>query len=702
MTEVTMEKTALTLPILVLAAAACATAGELTVGGADGLSPQEALLKIRAAKAAGDTDAWKVRVRPGVYSLTETLTFTPADSGTPEAPVSWIGEGDGAVFSGGQTLGPWKEREDGVWEAPAPRGADGRPVWFEQLWIDGRRASRARFPETGFFKIAKSEERQQGEGAWEQRLFLTNAAVKAALSGLSAEDLGCAQVLAVHKWSFTRRVIRDYDSATGGVVTRSPLAWDRSSRMDGKETLVWFENLPTGFDSPGEWFYDAPRGRILYRPLPGERPETLAAVAPVRQLCRLLAFDGRPEDGRYVENLRFENLTFAHTAGTPHDGRRQGPSESFQLQAACWSDGAVTARGARRLVFDGCTFRQTGNYGLRFNDGTFSNRVENCRFEDVGAGGAWMGAEACHVAKGETLSRREIVTLTPLSCAFNVIDNCLFRHGGYFNPEGTAVAFTHISDSKVLHCAISDFYYTGISVGLVWGYGGSVAQRNEIAFNRVGSLGKGVMSDMAGIYLLGTSFGTTVHDNVVHDIDSYSYGGRGLYVDEGGEGIVFERNLVWNTTNAGLHQHYGVGCVYRNNIAAFSRQRGVVQTSRRYADDVPSSLHVVGNIILSDGDRLVGEGACDVPGVWAGNLWFDTTGRADFGGKTWTEWQACDKERGGVYADPRFVDAAHHDFRLRDDSPALKMGFRPWDMSQAGLRRQSSQKRDGLFSERTE
>lgn len=674
----------------------CAVGGELTVGGSDGLSPRDALLKIRAVKAAGDKSPWTVRVKPGLYTLTETLTFTPADSGTSDAPVTWIGEGSGAVFSGGAVLGPWTDAGNGVWETPAPRDAEGKPIWFEQLWVNGLRMSRSRFPNEGYFHVCKkSTETKLGEGKFEHSFFFSDERVKKALAELSPEEFWQAQVLAIMKWSSTRRVLRRYDPEQGALVTYSPIKWSTYgdwAYLDEKEGLVCFENLRCGFDAPGEWLYDGVAGKILYRPRPDEKVESFKAVAPVSQLCQLVKFEGHPGSGLYVSNIRFENLTFAHSAGTPYDGNRKGPSETFQYQAAYFVDGAISARGARQITFDGCTVRNTGNYGMCFDDGTVSNRIVNCRFGDVGAGGIRMGARTGYVVKGEKLTRRVITTLAPQSSAFNIIDNCLFRHGGYFNPEGTAIAFLHISDSKILHCDISDFYYSGISVGFAWGYAGSVSQRNEIAFNRIGNLGKGVMSDMAGIYLLATSFGTTVHDNVIHDIDSYSYGGRGLYVDEGGEGIVFERNLVWNTTNAGLHQHYGVGCIYRNNIAAFSRQKGVVQTSRGEVDKIPSSLHVVGNIILSNGDLMVGKGVFNVPGVWANNLWFDTSGRADFGGKTWSEWQSCGKEIGGVYSDPLFVDAANFDFRLRDESPALKMGFRQWDYSRAGLRKSLSER----------
>ena len=120
------------------------------------------------------------------------------------------------------------------------------------------------------------------------------------------------------------------------------------------------------------------------------------------------------------------------------------------------------------------------------------------------------------------------VVRPPADTSFNVISNCVFRGGGRFTESGIGVIIGHSSDNAVVKNTIEDFYYTGISVGWVWGYSGSDAQRNLIAYNRIRKIGQRALSDMGGIYTLGTSFGTRLYHNVISEVDSYTYGGWGL------------------------------------------------------------------------------------------------------------------------------------------------------------------------------
>ena len=296
---------------LFAAATAVVFAGDIVVEP-DGVSPKAALEKIRAAKAAGDRGAWTVRVKPGVYALKETLVFTPADSGTPQAPVAWVGEGESTVFAGGEQIAGWRDEGGGVWSAPIPKTPSGESAYFEQLWVNGRRADRARIPNRvpqnlteEYFHVANSSCANAKDAAHTVELVaITNAGAEA-LWRIPDDELDTAQMCVVHKWSFARRVLKKLDRAARTVETHGRSVWAGWQNWNPRETLVCFENVRSGFDAPGEWFYDKKAGRVLYRPLPGERIETVKALAPSSKLSRLVEFKGDPDKGAYVHDISF-------------------------------------------------------------------------------------------------------------------------------------------------------------------------------------------------------------------------------------------------------------------------------------------------------------------------------------------------------------------------------------------------------------
>jgi hypothetical protein len=50
-----------------------------------------------------------------------------------------------------------------------------------------------------------------------------------------------------------------------------------------------------------------------------------------------------------------------------------------------------------------------------------------------------------------------------------------------------------------------------------------------------------------------------------------------------------------------------------------------------------------------------------------------------------SEWQQLGFDQHSVFGDPLFVDPAQNDFRVRPESPALKAGFKNFEMGKWGL-----------------
>ena len=690
-------------------AAAPLFGGELQVSP-DGLSPHAAITQIRAAKARGDASAWTVKVAPGRYVLSEPLVLRPEDSGTPSAPVRWVADGGAgeAVFAGGGLVTGWRDDGDGTWSAPVPTGADGRPVWFQSLYVNGRRAVRSRHPNAGGFPVDSVTQtpvtNDAGAVTYVTRAVVKDAAVDA-LTGLSPDELAAVELQVRAKWSFGAFSVAGWspaDRTLTVVLSEKIKPW---MAWTGEKRLFCLENVRTGFDAPGEWLYDKAAGRVRYRPRAGEALAALEAYAPTSGLSSLLRLEGDPAKGRLVTDVSFEGISFELST---QEGERlpSGFVQTYQYQGATRAGGCLYAKGAQRVAFDRCRVAHTENYAVRMDVGCVSNRIVRCELTDLGAGGVFIGdARANYFIDPKAAARypfagRKIPYGDPKAaarhpCAFVTVDDCTISHAGLVNPEGCGVLITQASDCAVTHCDIGDLYYTGVSVGWTWGYSESLSQRNTISFNRIHDIGKGVMSDMGGVYTLGTSFGTCVSNNVICNVKSFSYGGWGLYNDEGSEGIVMENNLVYDVKDAAYHQHFGRENVVRNNVFANAEKAQLALTNAEGHRSVTFDRNVVywtGEAPFFDGPPVfirVGDGdgtAVKVPVPeekrvtaakigWGTNLVWHAGGAVDLGGVPHA-----------VMADPLFADAAKNDFRLKEGSPALKIGFVPWDYAQAGRR----------------
>jgi hypothetical protein len=605
----------------------------------------------QARQTAGTNADLTLQLRGGEHRLEAPLELTPADSGLTlaAAPGEW------PVITSARHLTGWQPvagRTNG-WSVTLPEVRAG--AWyFRSLFVEGRRAVRARTPNAGqFFQMAGQR--------------FSDEPVRFGFRGRDVSAEWASQpnleVVGFEKWTSFRQHLRAVDAASNTVT----LSFNAAAHTREDSARYWIENTPDALDAPGEWYLDRGSGVLTYLARPGEDPQRMEFRAP--SLTELIRVTGDLAAGRPVERVTLRGLAFAHTDWT------LAPKGQVDVQAAVAIPATITAEGTRELTIEDCTLKHLGGYGVALGRGCDGGRVVGCTFRDLGAGGVKLG-ETDVRSKPEERSDNHTVSDNEMSAL------------GRVNPTAVGVLILQSGGNRVVHNDIHDLYYTAISVGWTWGYRESPCRDNHIEFNHLYDIGQGLLSDMGAIYTLGPQPGTLLRNNLIHDVESHGYGGWGLYTDEGSTGIVLESNVVYHCKSAGFHQHYGRENILRNNIIALNREHELMRTR----DEEHLSFTFTNNIVLLSTGDLLGSSWKNHRFVMDRNLYFDTRLTADpealrFAGQTLAQWRAAGHDRDSLLADPLFEAPENLDFRLKTNSPAFGLGFHPPDMSHVGPRR---------------
>ena len=558
--------------------------GSLSLQAADiSITPDssltDAVRKARELRRLGKAETVTIYLAPGTYTLNEPLRLRPEDSGLTIS-------GEGAIISGGMPITGWK-RQGKLLVADVP-DFNGRPIDFRQLWVNGRKAVRARdvsdFEQ--MYRIRANDKKRQ-------TLWVPKEAVAPLLQGGKLRaDSRYAELVLHEMWCVANLRIKDItvqgDSA--GIRFHQPEAkvqfehpWPSPMTPDTQHPSPFYlTNAKVLLNEPGEWYHDIREHKLYYMPREDEGTQPKEAVVPVVEtLVECIGTAERPVRNIYIKGVTFSHTTWMRPSMQGHVPLQAGMylTEAYKLRPQIdrpnnhkldnqgWlgrADAAVEISWGENIRFEGCTFRHLGGSGLDYITGCKGGSVSGCTFSDIAMNGYVCGSFSpagleTHLPYQPT-DFREV-------CTSQTVEQSEFEDVTNEDWGCVAICAGYVSGITIEHNTIHNVSYTGISLGWGWNRDLVCMKDNRVHANLIYDYAQH-MYDCAGIYTLGNQPGTMITENVVCDIAKPSYVHDPnhwfyLYTDEGSSNITIRDN--WTPEEKYLQNANGPGNVWENN-----------------------------------------------------------------------------------------------------------------------------------------
>jgi len=538
----------------------------------------------------------------GTYAFHEPVFIRPEDSGTKESPTTIRSVGDEKVIlSGGISINGWK-KQGKVWVADVPV-FNGRPLDFRQLWVNGKKAVRARDVEDfeKMNRICSVDEKNE-------ILYVPAVSIRRLIDNKGNLKAKYAEMVLHQMWCVANLRIRSVEVQGDSAAIRfhQPESriqfehpWPRPMvTTNGHNSAFYLTNARELQDVPGEWYHDIDARKVYYYPREGEKMQEVEVIVPaVETLVRVEGTLDRP-----VCHIRFEKITYTTwmrpsekghvplqagmylTDGYRIDPKMQRNYLNHPLDNQGWLGrpaAAVRVVAARQIDFERCRFEHLGSTGLDYEEAVQGGVVRGCLFRDIAGNGLLVGsfspaAHETHLPY-DPADRREV-------CTQQHINNCYFTEIGNEDWGCLAIAAGYVGDVNIEHNEISEVPYSGISLGWGWTQTVNCMRNNRVHANLIHHYAKH-MYDVAGIYTLGSQPKSYVTENCVHSIYKPGYVHDPnhwfyLYTDEGSSFITVRDN--WTEGEKYLQNANGPGNVWENNgpkVDSVIRERAGVEAA---------------------------------------------------------------------------------------------------------------------------
>jgi hypothetical protein len=401
----------------------------------------------------------------------------------------------------------------------------------------------------------------------------------------------------------------------------------------------WFyaENVLPELDRPGEWYLDRDAAILYFWP-PAPVSSGKVVVSVVRDLVRL----------NDVSHVTFRGLLVETGRGS-----------------------AFVVHGGTGVRVVACTIRNMGNWAVKVYGGT-KHGVVGCDVYQTGQGGV-------HLEGGDRK------TLTP---AGHYADNNHIHHTARWDPVYQQAITVFGVGNRATHNLIDNVPHIAI---------GFTGNEQTIEYNEIHS-SVFQSNDAGAVYTsppneTWSMRGHKIRYNYLHNIHGFKNKGCiGVYLDDCFSSADISGNVFYDVATAiligGGRDNMMTNNLFVNCGRAFSIDarglgwaKGVGTFATKELHDLnylqpPWSLKYPELLNILDDEPLAPKGNVMARNVCWGGPW----------GRTQREAEPYVKfEDNLIEVDPKFVGEPPEDFRLAEDSPALKLGFRPSPLDKIGV-----------------
>lgn len=619
-----------------------------------------ALALVETQRAENPTASIEVWLRAGTYYLPQPLTLTAAHSGTRAHPL-YIRpySGEAVTLSGAQAITPrWEQAEGPLWRTPLSMDQT-----FDQLFIDDRRQILARYPNYDPDVLIYNG-------------YAADAIAPERIATWSKPETGVLHAMHRAEWGGYHYRITGTNEAGEAILTGG---YQNNRQMGMHSEYRFVENIREELDAPGEWYVDREEQSLYYLPEEGTAPTE--HPLEVSTLAHLIEFRGTESEP--VHDIILEGFTLQHTRSTYMETREP----LLRSDWAIYRGGAVLLQGSENITIRNNHFCDLGGNAVFVDGYNRSPQLAANHFERIGASAICLVGRP-EAVRSPSFEYHESVPMDQLDRepgpksndypAQAVIRDNLIHDIGTVEKQVAGVQISMASEITLQHNTIYNTPRAGINISEgTWG--GHLIEYNDV-FNTVLETGdhgafnswgrdrfwhpnRGLMDSITrtepSLILLDARKTTIIRNNRFRcdhgwDID----------LDDGSSNYHIYNNLC---LNGGIKLREGFHRTVENNIM-------VNNTFHPHVWFEDSHDVFRRNIVMTwyKPIRLNGWGD-----EIDHNLLPDSTALAKS--------QALDLDPNGQSGNPAFRDPATGDFRVREGSPAIAIGFENFPMDSFGV-----------------